>query len=273
MKSRQNKGFTLAELLVVVAIIAVLVAVSIPIFTAQLTKAKASTDMANVRSAKAAASAQYLSDTPTGGAVYYYDAESGTVSTDADAAKSFAGYGKSTTDLKDDKASGIPLDQIVQVTFSADGTHSCAWVLGSDNAEATDTPGAISILDIEGKQWSTLAADGQYGVKVSYRTVVSEGDQKYLFYTHTDYYSGDHRNTVLATSYNSGVFAGNVEKLTADTKIYATPEDCFNEFNGKTVPAGTIVQTGDSYIVLAQAYTMNKWNKPVANTGNWVAVK
>ena len=40
----------MAELLVVVAIIAVLVAISIPIFISQLHKAQVATDMANVRS-------------------------------------------------------------------------------------------------------------------------------------------------------------------------------------------------------------------------------
>ena len=35
---KNKKGFTLAELLIVVAIIAVLVAISIPIFTSQLEK-------------------------------------------------------------------------------------------------------------------------------------------------------------------------------------------------------------------------------------------
>ena len=39
MKIKNKKGFTLAELLIVVAIIAVLVAVAIPIFTSQLEKA------------------------------------------------------------------------------------------------------------------------------------------------------------------------------------------------------------------------------------------
>ncbi len=44
-----NRGFTLAELLVVVAIIAVLVAIAIPIFTNQLEKAREATDAANIR--------------------------------------------------------------------------------------------------------------------------------------------------------------------------------------------------------------------------------
>ncbi len=39
-KMKERKGFTLAELLIVVAIIAVLVAISIPIFSTQLEKAR-----------------------------------------------------------------------------------------------------------------------------------------------------------------------------------------------------------------------------------------
>ena len=47
---KNKKGFTLAELLIVVAIIAVLVAISIPIFNSQLEKAREATDAANIRS-------------------------------------------------------------------------------------------------------------------------------------------------------------------------------------------------------------------------------
>lgn len=54
MKKKNNKkGFTLAELLIVVAIIAVLVAIAIPIFTSQLEKSREATDLSNVRSAYA----------------------------------------------------------------------------------------------------------------------------------------------------------------------------------------------------------------------------
>jgi type IV pilus assembly protein PilA len=69
--SKENKkGFTLAELLIVVAIIGVLVAVSIPIFTAQLEKSREATDLAHIRSAYAEVSAAALmqedTDTKTG---------------------------------------------------------------------------------------------------------------------------------------------------------------------------------------------------------------
>lgn len=52
-KSIKTKGFTLAELLIVVAIISVLVAISIPIFSGKLEGAIIATNRANLRSAAA----------------------------------------------------------------------------------------------------------------------------------------------------------------------------------------------------------------------------
>ena len=48
--AKRDHGFTLMEMLIVVAIIAVLVAVAIPTFSSQLHKARVATDWANVRS-------------------------------------------------------------------------------------------------------------------------------------------------------------------------------------------------------------------------------
>ena len=53
MKNR--KGFTLMEMLIVVAIIAILVIIAIPTFNSALAKARAATDVANIRSGYAAA--------------------------------------------------------------------------------------------------------------------------------------------------------------------------------------------------------------------------
>lgn len=63
MKKNNNKGFTLMEMLIVVAIIAVLVAIAIPVFTNQLEKSREATDAANIRSAYAEVMATALTDT------------------------------------------------------------------------------------------------------------------------------------------------------------------------------------------------------------------
>lgn len=62
MNKNKNKGFTLAELLIVVAIIGVLVAISIPIFTSQLEKAREATDAANIRSQYAEVMTEAITD-------------------------------------------------------------------------------------------------------------------------------------------------------------------------------------------------------------------
>ncbi len=122
-KKLNKKGFTLAELLVVVAIIGVLVAVSIPIFTAQLRKARVATDLANERAAKAAAVAAALtddsgvvaSDAQSSDAVYYYDAATGTVTSVKTDAMKISAYGK-TTDAK--KADGLAVSSESGVNLS-----------------------------------------------------------------------------------------------------------------------------------------------------------
>ncbi|MBQ6985774.1 MAG: prepilin-type N-terminal cleavage/methylation domain-containing protein, partial [Oscillibacter sp.] len=90
MKKLNTKaGFTLAELLIVVAIIAVLVAVAIPVFSAQLERSREATDVANLRSAKAAAVAAYLEGSGTNytlvtGDSCYFDTSKGILASTGD---------------------------------------------------------------------------------------------------------------------------------------------------------------------------------------------
>ena len=71
-KANSKKGFTLAELLVVVGIIAILVAIAIPIFTAATTRATNAVIVANGRACKAEAMSDYISNGYTTGEQSYY---------------------------------------------------------------------------------------------------------------------------------------------------------------------------------------------------------
>ena len=75
-KFKSKKGFTLAELLIVVAIIAVLTAIAVPLFVGALSNAEKNVESANIRVVRGAAVVYLLDKTndatlwaePTGGA-------------------------------------------------------------------------------------------------------------------------------------------------------------------------------------------------------------
>ncbi len=134
-----KKGFTVAELLIVVAIIGILVAVSIPFFNSQLERSYEAADLSNMRSAKAAAVAEWMVDhNPYSSEVYSrnYDATSGVMMTAQP-----VGYGKSKKDsalfATDLNAHGKPNDgspKFVNVTISSEGEVTLMWTV-SDFSE------------------------------------------------------------------------------------------------------------------------------------------
>lgn len=119
-KIKNTKGFTLMEMLIVVAIIAILIAIAIPTFTTQLEKAREAADIANIRSAYSEAMVKYLD-----GAMK--DGSPDTSATTPEMTQTKAGWDHVTwpeylggkDDCKPTKG------QIVTVTVDAEGNASC----------------------------------------------------------------------------------------------------------------------------------------------------
>lgn len=69
-KKASNKGFTLAELLVVISILAILIAIAVPVFSGMVADANLRVNQANVRTVRSAAVAHiltHLDDVDAGG--------------------------------------------------------------------------------------------------------------------------------------------------------------------------------------------------------------
>ena len=105
-KLNNRKGFTLMEMLIVVAIIAILVIIAIPTFNSALAKSRAATDVANIRSGYAAALVEAMTngvDETTAANNTYYLQSDGSVSNataDRDDYKCQGQSDKATPDTK-----------------------------------------------------------------------------------------------------------------------------------------------------------------------------
>jgi len=143
-KFHNNKGFTLIEMLMVVAIIAILIAVSIPVVGQALERAREATDAANERSFKAELMVCYLASTVDGtdafntstSCNYAYDAENGkivTIGSGDNQSANVTAYGQGTTSGRDGHERK---DKILYGFVTSDGTVGMGWgkVAGSKDA-------------------------------------------------------------------------------------------------------------------------------------------
>ena len=149
---KSSKGFTLMEMLIVVAIIAVLVAIAIPTFTTSLNKARLATDQANIRSGYAAAMARVLTEQiTTEGIVHpenpedetYYLMPDGTVKTGDELGGKTANVYKTKGKLNDAKGVIIAGYKFTEwekgndVTYSFTGRNNKVTIMVGERSGST----------------------------------------------------------------------------------------------------------------------------------------
>lgn len=132
-KLNNKKGFTLMEMLIVVAIIAVLVAIAIPVFNGALTKSKEAADVANIRALYAEWQVGILTenkDIPADKAAFL-------AAPDKNGATEFTfnyadGKNAKLTYTKD--AKGGSIKYAATKLADANGNKTYTWTLGQENS-------------------------------------------------------------------------------------------------------------------------------------------
>ena len=123
-KKSGKKGFTLMEMLIVVAIIAVLIAIAIPTFTASLNKAKVATDEANIRAGYASAMAELIAgDTDVADGATLYLQKDGSVAATTDNAYTCQGKPGAAVEIAGQSVAAWDKGHKVVYTFDAAANH------------------------------------------------------------------------------------------------------------------------------------------------------
>ena len=137
-KLTNKKGFTLIEMLVVIAIIAILVAIIIPVVSSATDKAAAATNAANLRSIKAEATTELISGVAN---------EDGyvklAVTTGTDGTKTYT-LTPNTNAPKSKKCGNCAADQVASITVTNNVVDVKYGSYGIDQFAAAAESGSLS---------------------------------------------------------------------------------------------------------------------------------
>ena len=138
MKKTNNKGFSLVELIIVIAIMAVLIGVLAPQFIKYVERSRESTDLQNVEEIKTAVET-YVADhgedssLPSSIEVALAPAPGSITYTAADGSMDLSEYGIDTTGKK---TKSSKWEDTYTYTYDTSGTNAFKWVLSDADGKA-----------------------------------------------------------------------------------------------------------------------------------------
>ena len=220
-KGNNVKGFTLLEMMIVVAIIAVLVVISIPVFTGVLEKSREATDLANVRSAYAEVMIAAIQEDTS--SMYYVQATN-SYEKKVELTQKIHGWDISSEELV---IGGISSSDTVHWIGTPTQNGTCTIIYNNEDGEVTlkwsgyiiavgkqwnDHGGTLNIDTYESVsgQWKASAIEEYISAKVGQKLVVKEITK--------DRFPNMYKNISSGGRYEIGVYMCNENnKCIADT--------------------------------------------------------
>ena len=247
-KGNNVKGFTLLEMMIVVAIIAVLVVISIPVFTGVLEKSREATDLANVPSAYAEVMIAAIQEDTS--SMYYVQATN-SYEKKVELTQKIHGWdisseelvigGISSSDTEHWKGTPTKNGTCTIIYDNSDGEVTLKWSghIISVGKQWSDSNGVMKVVDYSeiSSTWPASAIEELVSAKVGQALVVNEFSKDKYPYLYESLQNGDQYEVGIYMINEKGQEMTDTQAITilgsSETKIDLTPSKYSRYYNAE----------------------------------------